>query len=286
MAHKPSTLVAHRPCHDRSAEHQETAVDLDAHTAPGLSWSFSKISVFPADRASGSQTPSLLSAPPMPAIIQPKLVVGKVNDPLEHEADRIAEQVMRMPGPEVSVAAAPPQISRKCAACEEEEKLQQKPTGPQVPTGEASARVHEAIRSPGQPIDLTARQFFEARFGHDFSRVQVHVGERAAESAQALNALAYTVGTDVVFASGRYEPLSAAGRRLLAHELVHVVQQSTLHPPSGGQSAQRRNSTAPVVTAGATSSSVQRQTLDVGVDRAPVSAGLERPKFADAAAVS
>jgi len=86
--------------------------------------------------------------------------------------------------------------------------------------------VHEVLRSPGQPLDPNARSFMETRFGHDFSRVRVHMDAKAAESAQAVNALAYTIGQDVVFGAGKYEPLTGAGQRLLAHELAHVVQQS------------------------------------------------------------
>jgi peptidoglycan hydrolase-like protein with peptidoglycan-binding domain len=86
--------------------------------------------------------------------------------------------------------------------------------------------VHDVLSSSGQPLDAGTRAFMEPRFGHDFSQVRVHTDARAAESAHAVNALAYTVGRDVVFGEGRYEPGSSEGRRLLAHELVHVVQQS------------------------------------------------------------
>jgi hypothetical protein len=76
----------------------------------------------------------------------------------------------------------------------------------------------------------------EPRFGHDFSRVRVHADARAADSARAVNALAYTVGRDVVFGGGQYVPQSAAGLRLIAHELVHVVQQWDTPPPQTGHS--------------------------------------------------
>jgi hypothetical protein len=85
--------------------------------------------------------------------------------------------------------------------------------------------VHDVLRSPGQPLGAATRDFMEARFGHDFSRVRLHSGETAARSAQAVNALAYTVGHNVVFARGQYAPESAAGRRVLAHELSHTIQQ-------------------------------------------------------------
>jgi len=85
--------------------------------------------------------------------------------------------------------------------------------------------VHEVLHSPGQPLDLQTRMFFEPRFGHDFSKVRVHTDEKAAESAQAVNALAYTVGSDVVFRNNHYQPRSGSGQNLLAHELTHVIQQ-------------------------------------------------------------
>jgi hypothetical protein len=85
--------------------------------------------------------------------------------------------------------------------------------------------VHDVLRSPGQPLDAATRAFMEPRFGHDFSRVRVHADARAAASARAVNAHAYTYGRDIVFDTGRYAPGSAAGQHLLAHELTHVLQQ-------------------------------------------------------------
>ncbi len=87
--------------------------------------------------------------------------------------------------------------------------------------------VHDVLNSPGQPLGAETRAFMEPRFGYDFSGVRVHSDERAAESAQAVNALAYTVGQDVVFRTGQYAPETGEGRRLLAHELTHVVQQTS-----------------------------------------------------------
>jgi len=103
-----------------------------------------------------------------------------------------------------------------------------------VPAGEVPPVVNEALRSPGKPLDSATRSFFESRLGHDFGGVRVHTDARAAESAAAVNALAYTVGRDVVFGAGRYAPDASDGRRLLAHELAHVVQQSSeTHAPPG-----------------------------------------------------
>ena len=96
----------------------------------------------------------------------------------------------------------------------------------------ATSIVHQVLRSPGQSLDPTTRAFMEPRFGHDFSKVRVHADDQAVESANAVQALAYTVGNDVVFSGGFYSPSTPRGRALLAHELTHVVQQAHAGAPS------------------------------------------------------
>ncbi|WP_051614132.1 eCIS core domain-containing protein [Paenibacillus sp. UNC217MF] len=86
--------------------------------------------------------------------------------------------------------------------------------------------VHEVLKSPGQPLEASTRAFMEPRFGHDFSCVRVHTDARAAESAREVNALAYTVGQDIVFGEGQHKPETTAGKKLMAHELAHVVQNN------------------------------------------------------------
>lgn len=93
-------------------------------------------------------------------------------------------------------------------------------------TGEIPPIVHDVLRSPGQPLDPATRAFMEPRFGHDFSHVRTHTDAKAAESTRAVNALAYTVGRDIVFQPEYYKPGSTEGKRLLAHELTHVLQQN------------------------------------------------------------
>jgi hypothetical protein len=93
--------------------------------------------------------------------------------------------------------------------------------------------VHEVLRSPGRPLDPQTRAFFEAGFGHDFGQVRVHFDQRAAESAEEVNALAYTVGKDIVFARGEFQPRTTRGRQLIAHELAHTLQQGTTTSKSG-----------------------------------------------------
>ena len=90
----------------------------------------------------------------------------------------------------------------------------------------AAPVVHEVLASSGQPIDAMARAMMEPRFGHDFGQLRVHTDAKAADSARAVNALAYTVGTHIVFGEGQYAPRTLAGQRLLAHELTHTLQQA------------------------------------------------------------
>lgn len=87
------------------------------------------------------------------------------------------------------------------------------------------SNVQSVLRTSGQPLDSATRAFMERRFGHDFGRVRIHADSQAAESARAVKSEAYTVGDDVVFGAGRYEPALPRGQQLLAHELTHVVQQ-------------------------------------------------------------
>jgi len=113
-----------------------------------------------------------------------------------------------------------------CEECRKKETLQRSATSNEAINNVPSI-VHDVLRSPGQPLDAATRAFMEPRFGHDFSGVRVHNDSQAADSARAVNALAYTVGRNVVFGRGQYAPDTAGGRRLLAHELTHVTQQAS-----------------------------------------------------------
>ena len=113
----------------------------------------------------------------------------------------------------------------ECQECKKKKMNLQRHRGEGSEPDRVPPIVHDALCSPGQPLDPATRAFFEPRFGHDFSRVRVHHDAHAAASARAVNALAYTVGRDIVFADAAFAPSSAAGRALLAHELSHVVQQ-------------------------------------------------------------
>lgn len=203
--------------------------------------------------------------------LQRKLAVGALDDPLEREADQVAERVTRsMDASAAPITGSPSRnpeslIRRKCACegssqpCEECRKrdaetpgvssIHRQTNGASHASGESSVAahaarpneappiVHEALRSPGHPLPSSIRGQMESSFSRDFSGVRVHNDAVAAESAGAVDALAYTAGEDVVFASGQYTPESESGRKLLAHELAHVVQQdgaSVIHrQPSG-----------------------------------------------------
>ena len=185
----------------RAAQAEQCAVDAEQRIerTPPLSFDFRGISIFASGAGSAAN-----DAPTLP--IQRKLLVGSTHDPLESEADRTTEQVMRSPE-----AATPLRPESGVAA----------PGMPAAPTV-----VHQALHGPGAPLDEETRRFFEPRFfGFDFSRVRVHSGPVAAESAEAVDARAYTVGQNIVFGAGQFAPRTQSGQRLLAHELAHTVQQ-------------------------------------------------------------
>ena len=113
-----------------------------------------------------------------------------------------------------------------CEECANKNAHLQRRASNESAAGEAPPIVHDVLRSAGQPLDSETRAFFEPRFGRDFSAVRVHTNDEAARSAQAVGALAYTVGRDVVFGQGQYAPSTTSGRHLLAHEFAHTIQQS------------------------------------------------------------
>lgn len=219
--------------------------------------------------------------------VLPKLAISAPGDRFEQEADRVAEQVMRIPDPSrapstlaIHELPATP-LQRQCGQCKEEElqspgsdeedvgmavdtDLPLLPSLSKGPEEELPLPLSPAVRAPGiqaegmhaadtnvQPrkarptvigtstgpsggraLDAAERSFFEPRFGYSFDQVRIHSDEHAADSARAFNALAYTVGSDIVFGAGQYVPGSSRARRLLAHELTHVVQQNMSHTPT------------------------------------------------------
>lgn len=198
----------------------------------------------------------------VPVTLQPRLTVSTPADRHEQAADRIASQVLRIPEAQVQRACT---CGGACPTCQAQQPDQQQP---HLQPGHvqdhdggmtvAPAVVHAGLRSPGQPLDTAANAFFAPRFGHDFSQVRVHTDPAAAQSAQAVQASAYTVGRDIVFAAGQYAPHTASGRRLLAHELAHVTQQGA-HAPAQGAVVQRDKDTSKT-SGGATTTKARANT--------------------------
>lgn len=183
-------------------------------------------------------SPTMVNAP----AIHFKLEVGQPDDTFEREADAVADQVMRMPDPS---------IQRKCAECEEEEeKARMKPQITSVPASShalnrksshwlqkqgdyANASIENSInnkRGSGQPIPGETRSFMETRIGVDFENVNIHTDGQSAQLNKSLGAKAFTIGSDIFFNKGQWNPESSEGKHLLAHELTHVVQQGYAHP--------------------------------------------------------
>ena len=161
---------------------------------------------------------------------QPKLTVNQPNDVYEQEADAMADRVMRMADPLGNDASffkpLATSVQRKCQHCEEEEKVHRKESSDaETKGGHELDNYVGSLGASGQPMPESSRRFFEPRFGQDFSNVRIHTDSVAAKSAQSINALAYTTSNNIVFNSGQYAPESDSGKKLMAHELTHVVQQ-------------------------------------------------------------
>jgi len=144
--------------------------------------------------------------------------------------------------------------------------------------------VHDVLSSPGRPLDAGTRAFMEPHFGHDFSQVRVHTDSRTAESVRAVNALAYTVGRDVVFGIGQYTPTTSEGKRLLAHELTHVVQQGNQHKTlewnlaiDSVESPLEREASSVANTLGRASLKPVQGYSRIQLQRAPAGASLHTP---------
>ncbi|NOR41701.1 MAG: DUF4157 domain-containing protein [Gammaproteobacteria bacterium] len=171
-------------------------------------------------------------------MIQTKLKINEPGDLYEQEADRVAEQVMRMPEPRVQKQPEEELVQKKSLITpliqkqseeeedEEEEFLQTKELpGQSSEVTPALSSSIQSLRGGGQPLPESTRAYFEPRFGYDFSKVRVHTDARAVEAVQAMNAQAFTVGRDVVFGAGQYAPQTSTGLQLLAHELTHTLQR-------------------------------------------------------------
>jgi hypothetical protein len=210
------------------------------------------------------------------SVLQPKLTVSHPTDIYEQQADRVADEVMRMPASAVGVErTVGPHIQRLCPGCEdelkrqpleeeeeplqtkallpgsllqrqapEEEELLQPKTDPDSTpdvSPESETAIH-ALSGRGQPLSDSVRSFMEPRFHTDFSAVRLHTDASAHDLARSVNAQAFTVGTNIVFGAGHYDPASERGKHLLAHELTHVVQQGQ---GSGSSALQKQSNSEP-----------------------------------------
>jgi len=175
--------------------------------------------------------------------VQPKLKINKPGDKYEQEADRVADQVMRMPESQ-SLAGG---IQRACSSCkEDEELLQRQPLEEEVEEDEeeimlkpdregaetnvstgAAVENLASLGESGKSLSEVDNSFFSQRFGYDFGGVRVHTGSTASKDSQSINARAFTYGNHIVFGQGQYHPGSESGKKLLAHELTHVIQQGS-----------------------------------------------------------
>jgi Domain of unknown function (DUF4157) len=209
---RPGQTARRAAGHERESSTSECAAS--PRSAPR---DFSSVPLF----APGQAEVPWLPTPPLPGMLQPALAVGPMGDHHEHAADRIADQVMR------SADAIPRQRGRHSSGRSDAGRPQ-----PQALPAKGSdvlrapGIVTSALERPGAPLGADLRSFFEERFDHDFSQVRVHADAVANAAARALGAAAFTTRHHIGFARDRFAPASPGGRRLLAHELAHVVQQS------------------------------------------------------------
>ncbi|MFH0781765.1 MAG: DUF4157 domain-containing protein [Pseudomonadota bacterium] len=208
--------------------------------------------------------------------VQPKLNISNPEDPLEKEAELVAGKVMRVPDSAMgdqhsdweelseSIERKPTlPIVQDTSGREKEigkkpfevERLVQRKIADSKANFDIDSGIN-TIRGSGQSLSESTRSFFELRFGYDFSGVRVHSGEKASELSHGINAKAFTLGSDIVFGAGRYAPETGDGKRLIAHELTHVVQQ-------GGEQLPRVQTSAEIQTAGGTSTGHENGDLNV-----------------------
>jgi hypothetical protein len=261
---KTATKTSSKPANASEQFSTEPLHSEHELTPPKFSWSIGKVALSAPGKygtnpgADGGPAADAGRFTRLPWPIQAKLEVGAADDPLEREADRVAEQVMGMPEPIASVSsktkstspalregnsrASDVAVRRKCSCgggcdkCnapqpdEEHDTVQRKPAVSPISTVSSSSAspglkaqpiVHEVLRSPGQPLDAGTRAFFEPRFGRNLGHVRIHDNAQAVESARMVNALAYTVGSDIVLGND-----ARPKRHILAHELTHTIQQT------------------------------------------------------------
>ena len=214
---------------DKLSLQRSSATQAGTTTVPRFGHDFSRVSVHST----------------RPGLIQTKLKINKPGDIYEQEADRVADAVMQMPESGVQRQEEPEEEEEMLQAKplaieitqfvqrqvepedkEEDEEIQPKSLASTAPefTPEMGHDI-QSIKGAGQPLSASERAFFEPRFGNDFSHVRIHTNHQATQMAHALNARAFTIGSDVVFGSRQYSPETSEGLGLIAHELAHVTQR-------------------------------------------------------------
>lgn len=212
--------------------------------------------------------------------IQAKLTISHPGDADELEADRVADQVMRkeQPGP---IRSSPNAIHRQCAACEaggtmcpkceQEQAIQRNESPSQAPQVSHPVRSQiAALRGGGQPLPPSVRAFFEPQFGEGLNQVHIHTDSEASEAAMSIQADAFTIGSDIVFGAGKYAPEVHAGRKLLAHELTHVIQQGH----GNGTRVQRQGTAVPASRNLDVTNRIQNAIAERNADHASLIAAL------------
>ena len=188
-----------------------------------------------APRLATHSTNSEIKSSSTPGFFRPRVSINQPGDVYEQEADAVAEQVMRMPDPAATsnlfFKPGVSSVQRKCAECEEEEKQMQRKEN----SDESVARTMQTENyvnslTGGRSLKENERSFFETRMNHDFTDVRIHTDADAAKSARSINALAYTTGNNIVFNEGQFAPDTDNGKKLLGHELTHVIQQKNKNP--------------------------------------------------------
>ena len=167
--------------------------------------------------------------------IQPKLRISQPEDPLEKEADDISEKIVGMDYSSSSDTKSGNENKCKEQGYNNNKKQNQinKKNNPKrhavkgsIETNETKNVIKKITSNGGEPLESTTKEFMESRFGYDFSNVKIYTDREAERSAKSIDAVAYTAGNNITFARGQYSPQTLEGRRLLAHELTHVIQQS------------------------------------------------------------
>ena len=224
-----STLLAKKPVRNRPPTHMpEISQSNDRETFQGMGigqktpvstlpfFNFSNISTFPNQ----------------PIAIQPKLTISTPGDKYEQEADKIADKVMRMEGNSTAAAyhQQPNSLQSKCVTCElekEDQQLMRKAdSGLDINAEPSLLSRLNASKGSGIPLTDSTKGLMENSFGQDLSEVRVHSDQKALEMSQGIHAKAFTHGRDIYFNEGEFNPHTSQGRRLLAHELVHTLQQA------------------------------------------------------------